>query len=415
MMVKLINNIRKASLNDYTTVFFFDILGKVIVGLQTIIIIRLLSISDYAKYTNFNEISIIIQNFIGSGLAMTYITKMSVNPNARFFLYKSFSKYVIVSSGIVLCLTNLLSNIYQIENALVVLSIILGCTLSLTKLAQCYYQVKGEYAFSGKIINYKNILIFLFLVLTYVALKKVTVFTLCVAVVVSTMVSYFLIYKRLYTESISDFTMNQNIIGAYDVLKSSFWLLGYLFFANSFNTICLFIANKFGTPNDVAAFGVSIKYFSIAMLLLSSIQTVLRVKTCQNTFINDKTYRNNFINNWTRKTLFISSAIALLFGLLSKYVFPILNGDKYPESIVLFQILMVALILGYTFSINTVIMISLGKEKVLFIISLICWLIAFLTCYSLYPYIGIYSAACSIIISNFLLNFSNYLILKFQK
>ena len=280
-------------------------------------------------------------------------------------------------------------------------------------MSQSYFQILERFRTSGVILNIRNILMFFALLIIFAMMKTISVQSLMIVSIVGTLLAFFV--GDLYINRSATNNELEDKYGhfseLFSLIKESGWLIAYLIFANFFSSACLLILNILGTHEEVACYGVANKYFSIMMLFLSSLQTVLRVKTCKPQFVTDSEYRKNFIRSWTRKASILSGAIAAVACLASSFLFPIINGTEYNNAIPIFQVLMIAMALGYTFSVNTIMMISIGKQKFLFGLAFICCVLSGVTCGLLYPLLGAVAAAVSVVVSNAVLNITNYFIL----
>lgn len=410
-------NINKIFRNDYVVVFLFDLIGKIIVGVQSIIVIRLLCPSDYAQYTNFIEIGGLVLSIIGTGLSIPFVTNVALERSNQeaysFKLYRACCLGVLILSISFLAFLPLFREIYKLSFVSIVIALVYGCAQSLTKMSQSYYQSINKFRISGIILNIRNIILFIVIVLLYFIVDELPFRALIIvsacAVLVSFLVGDIIISKNQKEQYQIPF---KNLFGdLLNLVKESKWLIGHLILTNFFSSICLLMLNIVGTEIDVANYGVANKYYQILMLFLASLQTVLRVKTCDEKFISDDSYRRNYIKKWTIRAFLLSSIIAILGIVISPWALSILNGDGYDSAIPIFQVLLISVVLGYTFSINTVMMISLKKEKILFFNSIICLFISGALCYTLYPIIGAISAAISITVSNGLLNIISFVII----
>ena len=409
MIKKLINN-------DFSVVFFFDLIGKIIMGVETIFIIRILSEIDYAYYVNGTAIASIIFSIIGTGISIPFVAYSSEqiargNKNV-FSLYFICSIFMFCLSCLLMLFAPFFSSIYNVPIALCILSILYGAFQSLVKMNQSYFQACEKYKKSGIVLNIKNIIILCITISIYFAIREVDSTILISLAGIGTAFAFligFIWILRIKAETKIDFVGCVSIFKK--MAKESAWLIIYLILQSLFSSLLLVIINIKGSSTDVSNYGVAMKYYNILMLFLASIQTVLRVKTSKPIFLESASYRKKYIIKWIKKTVLIAVPVAIVGIFFAPIVIPILNGGKYENAIIIFQILMIALALGYIFSACTVLMMGIKKYKMLVFLAIMSLASGSLFCFAMYDYIGVFAAAIGFIISNVILNISSFIII----
>lgn len=401
--------------NDFFTVFVFDVLGKIIMGIETILIVRVLSEQDYAMYTNFAALAGIILTVIGTSISIPFVAysseQIARGSKKIYSVYVLCCMFMCTVAALFLLAVKPLSGIYGIGVGLGVLSILYGVAQSLVKLNQTFFQAYEKYRKSGIILNIKNVFTLAMLVAVYLITRSVTVTFIATVAIIATTLAFGAGWLWIYRIKDPDgASLKESGNAFFKLIKESAWLIAYLIVQNFFASVCLVIMNAIGTDSDIANFGVANKYYSILMLFLSSMQTVLRVKTCKPEFAEDALYRKKYVSGWIKKALPLAGGTALIAAAVAPWIFPILNGGKYETSVQIFQILMIAMTLGYVFSVCTVMLMGMKRYKTLFSFAMISLLVSATCCYFLYPLIGILSTAVAIVVSNFLLNLSSFIV-----
>ena len=414
------NRIKQIVQNDFFTVFVFDILGKVIMGVETILIVRVLSEQDYAIYTNFTALAGMILTVIGTSISIPFVAysseQIAKGSKKIYSIYLLCCMFMGAVGGLFLFAAKPLSNIYGIGIGFGTLAVLYGTAQSLVKLNQTFFQAYEKYRKSGIILNIKNIFTLAVLVIVYLITRSVTVTFIAVIAIVAVSLAFGAGWFWIRSIKDTGGSPLKDSVGAFvKLIKESVWLIAYLIVQNFFISICLVIINTIGTESDVANFGVANKYFSIMMLFLSSMQTVLRVKTCKPEFAEDSAYRKAYICSWIKKALILAGGVALAAIVVAPWIFPILNGGKYEVSIRIFQVLMIAMALGYVFSVCTVMLMGMKRYKTLFFLAVISLALSAACCYFLYPLIGILSAAIAVVVSNMVLNVSSFVIIMRER
>jgi O-antigen/teichoic acid export membrane protein len=416
--MKLKNIFAKIIRSDYTTVFTFDLLAKLLMVVATVFLVRILTTDEYALYTNFSEIGNLMLTIIGTGLSIPYITYSS-EQNSRgnshnTILFNTCCILIAFVSIVSFVLLPVITYVYKLPLILAIIGLLYGGFQSQNKLCQAYFQAKNEFQKSGFITNFKNLLLVVIIGFVFLIFHQISALSAAVVTMTSAVIVFFVCVFWIWKDNRSkNLQISSRLL--VNLLSESKWLILYLIFQSFFSSICIIILNKFGTNEDVANFGVAYKYYNLLLMFLTSLQTVLRVKTSQKDIVDSAEKRRIFSMNWLKRIWPIVGIITLIGIISAPFIFPFINGKEYTSSIIVFQILMISVFLGYSFSPNTSIMIAAKRHKLLFIIAVVCCVIGGAICYFLLPYLGVAATAISITVSNFVLNFTVFIIILTDK
>ena len=392
--------------NSVLKVTAFDIISKVFSIVISILLIRILTIRDYATFTFFNSISSFVYGIIGSSLSLAFVkfyVEQSTRKNDRnkgIFFFTII--LIIFIHGLLFLIIPLAKRLLNISDILIIISILYGLTLSLNQLNQAYYQARELYSKSGIISNIKYFFILIYLMFLFFIIGRSKINQVMIGYIFFTALSFFIgiyfIYKsgeKLFNVKLSNFS---------SMISESIWIIIYTLILNMFNQADIFMINRFLGDVDVSNYGVAFKYYSIALTLLSSIQMVLRVKTSSHEMIDNENKQREFTINWIKKVLPFSSIITVMAIVASWFIFPIVNGSQYNNSILTFNILMVGAGISYITAPNINIMRASGKHKLLCLIAFGALCINLIGNYLFIPAYGINAAAVTTIVSQFFLN-----------
>jgi O-antigen/teichoic acid export membrane protein len=294
------------------------------------------------------------------------------------------------------------------------LALIYGGVQSQNKLAQSYFQSKSEFRKSGIVNNFKNVSLLVFILAVFVIFHKTSDTAAAVVTTISSTVAFVACVVLIWKDNKST-SLNISLKLLKSLLSESKWLILYFIFQSLFSSVCLVILNQFGTPYDVASFGVANKYYNLLLMFLTSLQTVLRVKTSQKDMVDSANRRKEFSVNWVKRLLPVILAVVVIAAICSGFVLPLLNGEGYDDAVDVFRILLIAVFFGYLFSPNTAVLIAAKKHKTLLLLAIISCVTGGLMCFLLLPVIGVKAAAISIVVSNLILNGTGYIIILRQK
>lgn len=95
--------------------------------------------------------------------------------------------------------------------------------------------------------------------------------------------------------------------------------------------------------NDVAvaAYGAALRYVSIVMGPVPAMVSVLRVRTAQSDMIDSDEAQIEMMKRWAKQTGPPAAVILGLAAIVAIWAIPLLDGGRYPDSIPIFQVLLV--------------------------------------------------------------------------
>jgi O-antigen/teichoic acid export membrane protein len=91
----------------------------------------------------------------------------------------------------------------------------------------------------------------------------------------------------------------------------------------------------------VAAYGAALRYVSIVMGPVPAMISVLRVRTAQGDMIDSEDAQIAMMRRWARQAGPPTAAILAAAAILAVWAIPLLDGGRYPDSVPIFQVLMV--------------------------------------------------------------------------
>lgn len=414
-MRELIGRIIK---NDYLKVYFFDIIAKVFSALISILIIRVLSVGDYAEYTFFFSISSFFSGVLGSGLGLAYTTYAvplrEEGENEDICLYRGLRNGLLLVYPLLslLCYVGI-KNIIGGSQVTIIFGVLYGMLLSLNQINTVFFQARKNYVTAGIIANIRSVFLSIALVVILSVLGNqnvIWIYAMYVwAIVVSLLITSMYIHK--ISRGVIASKKNNYIL---NMLRDGIWTILYMFVISAFNQLDVMMLKLYRTSEEVADYGVALKYYSLIISLLPAIQVVLRVNSASKEMKSSNARKTKIIE-WTKKSLPIS-VMALVLGVLAaQFLFPILNGKKYDGAIVAFDILMIGAALSYITAPNVSIMVNAKKQKVLFVLSVVSFTANIFGNYFFIPKGGIVAAAITTIVAHFILNGGSTIYLLLDK
>jgi len=198
-----------------------------------------------------------------------------------------------------------------------------------------------------------------------------------------------------------------------ETLAQAGWLIVYFFFISLISQLSVFMLSRMGTVEQVAAYGVALRYFGFALLSLGAVNAVFLPKLSKKDY-QDTNKQKNFLDKWIKISSFAVIPVGFL-ALISRPLMAFLNGPKYADSIFPFQIFCIGVITSIMFGPLVNILISRKKYYFLAMLGFAGFLANFTINYLLIPMYGAAGAAAATVIASLIVNFSIYLKARFCK
>jgi len=419
MFRELKNLIFSKTAKNITLVYSADIFSIIIGFVIAIILIRGLSKFDYGLYTNFIAVMGLITGVIGSTL--NYITVrngaeyISIHKKVPSRIYgTNFLFQILLSVFLLIIITpNSLelsrfffgSNLYS---KAILLGGIAAVGFILIETARTMFQTSEKFKKYGilKIIKQLALLIGIFLLWKINKLDFQSVAFLWAGILFVLGTGLFFFVRKWVSFS---FRIEQ----IKEFLGGASWLLVYFIFLDLLSRLGVFMLSKFRSVEEVAVYGVAFRYYSLMLLLLGSINAVFLPKLSKIEY-RDTEKQKKFTDRWVR----LSSLTIIPIGILavcSKPLMNFLNGPGYTDSVFLFQLFCISMVISLMFSPIANILIARKEYSFLAVLGFVALVLNFIGNYLFIPVYGAIGATISIILSFVIINLSIYLRLKLAK
>lgn len=409
--------------NDVMIVYCFDMLAKAITFLLSVVIIRNLCVNDYAQYTLFYSIGNLIPGILGGGIGLAYtryavmLREQTDNADTLLFIALKRCMYnlVIIISIVSLIIYFSTQNLVSILH---LLGICYGLIMSLYQINIVFFQAREQYSMGGILFNIRNLSIAIPILTCFYILYIKNLYIILIIYISAVLLSY--LGSSIFIRQIirSNYPLTYRFNGSQllkNMFKDSIWTVLYMGTLNAFNQVDVMLLTYFCNAEQVAIYGVANKYYLVAMSLLPALLVVLRVRYSKGTIVNDAHQQRITVINWLKRSIPLALVFAILAGIASKLTFPYLNGEVYNGAITTFNILLIGVALSYVTAPNVGLMISTGKQKILFIFSVGSFLLNVVGNLLLIPLYGANAAALTTILAHFFLNGGSTLYLLMRK
>jgi len=416
MPYSYIETLRSSSLaRNISKVYSGDILSKILAVGTLLLIIRGLSIKDYAAYTAFWSILSLVPGLIGGGINMAlvrfsaeYFSKTNKRPLGLYLTSFSFQVmlyflFCIILLSITDKITPLLFGQKAFGPALQY-GLIAGLGLLLTQAGRSIYQAEERFGIYIKTLWLRQILAFaviIFLFLTKLLnFQHVAQSMIFVNLAVGGIVGFHIFKELNLRQLFVSFGEQFGIIKSF--LSSTGWLITYFFTLTAFQRLDIFMLSHLSTEGELANYGVAFRYYSLALLLLGSIHAVL-LPQFSKVKMQDPGKQRQFTLKWLKMMVWLIIPIAIADA-LGKPLFIWVNGMQYEKAFYIFVVFSAGIWLSLMLSPLVNVLMSRKAFKFLFLLVVGALILNFTGNYLLIPLWGGLGAAVVTILSHGLIN-----------
>jgi O-antigen/teichoic acid export membrane protein len=383
----VIKNIKKrwgqsSTLRNITTVGFGDLISQLInIGIA-VILIRGLSVYDYASFSAMSSVANLSSGIIGTGINLALVRFSTEYSSLTGKKAISLYFFVLAIEIIFFILITVISIIFPDQATLLVLGdidykiafqfgLFYGIGLLLTQIGRSIYQAEENFKRFVTVLLLRQglslIVIGILLIIHKLTYQNV-------AVVIS--VIYIAIGIWIFIKS-SEITQFKSFISSFingkpyffSFLKASSWLIGYFLLITLIGQVDILTLTRHSTKIELANYSVALKYYSMALVFLGSINSVLLPKFSR-IEMQDHNKQKSFTLNWIKYSVWLIIPIGL-FDLFGHPLFNLINGTQYVNAFSIFMIFSFGIWLSFSLSPQTNILISRGNYRFLFLVSLI--------------------------------------------
>ena len=119
------------------------------------------------------------------------------------------------------------------------------------------------------------------------------------------------------------------------------WLTAYFITSAGFAYSSMFLVGALLDAEAVASYGAAMRYISIVLGPVAALMAVLRVRTSQHDVVDSHTTQISMLLRWIRRTSLPTAAVVGSMVALAPLLIPLIDGGRYPDSVTIFQLLMI--------------------------------------------------------------------------
>jgi len=372
-------------------VFSFDVLSKVLLGGTGILLIRLMSEVEYANYTlALSIVSLITGSWILSCNRVYIVgcqnSKIETSPSSflGFQLY-GISGLVVLS----LPIKGFLEGIYWFIIALIIAT-------CLSEFAKTVFQHQLQF-FRFSMVELARTLIFIVSLLVLISFFRYDLKAGHVLLVqAAAMLCVFSGAFRKYFDLKSLLKIDESTRLALEMVKGEYkYVFGYFFVLAFFSQVNVFVLKTIAEDVELATYGSAFRYYSLLSLALGAVHTVLLPVVQRVQSIGDL---ENILYQH-RRMLLLFIPVVLLGAWASQWIIPWIDRGKYPDAVMVFQILAISAIVSFAFSPHSNLVMRFEDFRFLFILINLGLLVNVGLCIWLVPRLGATGSAVATLIA----------------
>jgi O-antigen/teichoic acid export membrane protein len=401
-------------LRDILAVCSGDVVTKILAILSTVILIRSLDQRDYGLYTNFLAVMSFIAASIGSGMNISaarysaaYLSSHRKTPRDIYPVNLALQILIYIPVGILLLVyPTAISQVLfgtEVYASAVMLGGVASLGLMIIQLAGSIFQSSEDFKNYVVLSMLRQVFILsavvLLVMFNYNNFIQISLAIAAVQMILGAMVLFYL-RDWLYVRSFE--------VQIFSHLKNAGGMLTlYFFFQSLFGQLDIFMLSRFRTPEEIAAYGVAFRYYSLALMVLPSIHVVLLPKFSTLTYSSPHK-QLEFLFSWL-KVSSLSIVPIVLLASFSGPIFEILNGKSYSASIPLFKVFCIGIFISLVFSPLVNILIANNHHRFLVLLSIVVFTLTFFGHYYFTSRYGVMGATVITVVSSALMNISAFL------
>jgi O-antigen/teichoic acid export membrane protein len=335
---------------------------KATLFLTTILLIRLIPPIQYGQYTSLLALATLIIS-LGGGIQVVMIRRCAVQQSfdlqwGYVLLSLKFQCFILMLAAII--------GFFFIKDVFLWAGLILYCigVSGFTLLCVGHQAIKRvrTYAFIGIARNLLVILIIIMLS-NFVVLRAVNIFYIIGLI----SIGFLVVFLSMYSSKVQK-ELNIELL---PIIKENISLIVYYAFIGAYTQVDIALVSYFLPSEQVAIYGVGLRYYFVSLLLLPPIVNAIRIHTSMDVFEGNAKKQLDFLNNWFRHAI----PAVVLFGIVSFYLSPLvlgfLNGPEYSESIRVFRYMLIGSMAMYIFCPIVSLLITNNRYSALILLAIL--------------------------------------------
>jgi O-antigen/teichoic acid export membrane protein len=333
--------------------------SKVLLGVAGVVLIRFMPEIEYASYTLAVSLIAVVTQTVVLSFKRIYIIgyerfKIASSPSS-FLGFQLWCIFLIVL--ITLPFKDFTQEVYWF----IVASVIATC---LSEFSKTVVQQQLKFL-QFSIIEIARTLVFVLSLLLLIYFIRYDLKAWQVLVVQATaMFVVFLVAFSRYLELSRLLKIEESIRLAVTLLKGEYkYVFGYFFIFAFFAQVDVFVLKALAGTVELATYGSAFRYYSLLLLALGAVHTVLLPVVQRVHSISEL----ESILGQHRRMLLLFVPLVLFGAWISQWIIPWIDKGKYPDAVMVFQILAISAVISFAFSPHSNLLMRFEDFRFLFV------------------------------------------------
>jgi O-antigen/teichoic acid export membrane protein len=338
----------------FAETFAFDVAARAFSAASIILLIRGLSVSAYAFVTLFLILAQFLASAAGGGVRLRYLRREAERVSRGEAGEAASFGTALVSGSLLIAAIGFafLPIVYFFIDVpaagtpigLIVYSVGFAIGWAATELTVAHYQARMRFGVAGA-INVLRAAVVLATSIVVVAMGANQSSGLALGflggmVAVGGVTTGWILRQRNH---VAQSPLRQRLV----LTSEEGWLTIYFLAGAGFAYVDVMVAAMFLSAKDIATLGATLRYLSVALAAIPAMGAVLRVRVSQSDILDSGENQRRLVLSWLRLTALPAAVVLAVSIVLIPVVIPMIDGGRYPGSIIALQIFLPSAALAY--------------------------------------------------------------------
>lgn len=391
-------------IQNLATVGLGDFFGQLLNVGTAIFLIRGLTILDYAAFSAMSSVANLSAGLVGGGVNLALVRFSADYISRTGKKFNSMYSIVLVVEIVFFIVITVFSLLFPEMATRLVLGqsdfqaplqfgLLYGMGILLTQLGRSIYQAEEKFKRFVAVLWLRQgvTLLFILCLWAFNLLAYQNVAIVIAGVYIS--IGAWIFYKSSGINDIKHLTKaiveGKSYVSQF--LAASGWLIGYFLMLTLISQIDILTLTRFSSKEEIATYGVALRYYLIALTVLGSINSVLLPRFSRVEMQSGERQRT-FVSRWIKFTFWLIVPV-LIFDVFGKPLFVWVNGSQYDGAFNIWIVFSIGVWLSMILSPPGNILISRGNFRFLFVVAFFSAIFCLSGCYFLIPLWGGFGAA----------------------
>ena len=341
------DDLRSSFRRGFAATFVLDMVSRLLGVVTLVVLIRGLSVSGYADYTLFLAISAFASNAAGGGVRMRHL-RMTAERESRGAgtSWPSFSSALATTTALLVAVSVVGVGVDELAHAagstlgrdVFIYACLYAIGLAATDLAIAHYQALRRFLLAGSF----NVLRAAMLLATAGVIVGAELGSSEKLLLVFAIGSLAIGAVACLPMVRSELVARGKLTAGLRLDSEARWLTLYYIAIAGFAYVDVLVAGALLDDKEIATLGASLRYIAVVLGMFPAINSILKVRSSQIDVVDSLENQRELMLAWIRRSALPAAIGFAVFVVAAPFVIPLVDGGRYPGSILAFQIYLTA-------------------------------------------------------------------------